>query len=122
MNKPDLGQFSMSLNVKDIEVSVTFYSALGFDVIDGGHINEGFKDTLSAKWRILQNEDSIIGLFQGMFSKNVMTFNPEDVREVQKRLKENGIELIKEVDEDGSGPESIMFQDPDGNQILLDQH
>lgn len=122
MEKPDLGQFSMSLNVKDVDVSVNFYDALGFKVVDGGHMNESFADTDSAKWRILQNEDTIIGLFQGMFSKNVMTFNPTDVRSVQKNLKANGVQLIKEVDEEGSGPESVMFQDPDGNQILLDQH
>lgn len=118
----DLGQFSQSLNVKNLNISLAFYLTLGFKVIDGGHTNQSFKDTESTKWRVLKSGETVIGLFQGMFPKNVMTFNPKDVRNIQQRLKAMGVTLIKEANENTTGPESIVFLDPDGNQILMDQH
>lgn len=120
----ELGNFSVSLNVKDIKASKEFYTKLGFEVIDGVE-EEG--------WLILKNGDTNIGLFQGMFPKNILTFNPGwdsignetddfvDVRDIEKKLKENGITLIKETESD-SGPDSITLEDPDGNPILIDQH
>jgi len=120
-----LGNFSVSLTVKDIAKSREFYEKLGFRKIMG---DEG------AKWMILQNSTSTIGLFQGMFTKNTMTFNPgwdrsgnalpdfDDVREIQKKLKANGLALAPEVDESSTGPGSLMLMDPDGNPILIDQH
>lgn len=122
MNNLELGQFSISLTVKNIEESLAFYEVLGFKVIDGGHTNDGFPDSEASKWRILQSPSAVIGLFQGMFPANIMTFNPKDVRGIQKHLKANGIALQSEADETKEGPASIMFQDPDGNQILIDQH
>ena len=121
MEKVELGQFSVSLSVKDMEVSLSFYDTLGFQVIDGGHMNQGFPDGDNTKWRILKTGDAVIGLFQGMFEENIMTFNPKDVRAIQDHLKSNGIGLIKETEND-EGPDSIMLIDPDGNQILMDQH
>jgi len=85
-------------------------------------MNEGFPDSEETKWRILRSGDAVIGLFQGMFPDTIMTFNTQNVREIQKHLKSQGIELIKEADESTEGPESIIFNDPDGNQIMLDQH
>lgn len=120
-----LGAFSVSLNVKDINVSKTFYENLGFQVF-GGNITQN--------WLIMKNEDCIIGLFQGMFEKNILTFNPgwdqsagnlesfTDIRELQKQLKEKGIKLQSEADESTEGPAHITLEDPDGNQILIDQH
>lgn len=120
-----LGILSISLNVKDIKASKNFYENLGFTVF-GGDINQN--------WLIMKNEKSVIGLFQGMFEKNMLTFNPgwdenahkleafEDVREIQRRLKANGVALDAEADEDTSGPAHIMLTDPDGNPILIDQH
>ena len=120
-----LGAFSVSLNVKDIQVSKSFYEKLGFQVF-GGDITQN--------WLILKNGVSIIGLFQGMFDRNILTFNPgwdqdaaeldsfTDVRELQKQLKEKGIKLESEADEGSSGPASFMVIDPDGNPVLLDQH
>ena len=120
-----LGNFSVSLAVKDIAVSRTFYEKLGF-IVTGGDQDQG--------WLILQNENTIIGLFQGMFDANILTFNPgwdnkgaklaeyTDVRELQKKLKEKGITPINEADESSTGPASFMIEDPDGNQILVDQH
>ena len=122
MKKIELGQFSVSLSVKNIETSLSFYKTFGFEVIDGGHLNLLFPDTENEKWRILKSENSVIGLFQGMFEKNILTFNPSDVRAIQKHLKSNGLKLVKEADENTEGPESIMLEDPDGNQILIDQH
>lgn len=121
----DLGAFSISLSVKDIVVSKAFYQKLGFHVI-GGDINQN--------WLILKNNGHIIGLFQGMLEKNMLTFNPgwdqngtrlgsfTDVRELQRKLKSEGIELSKEADESGIGPDSFIVIDPDGNPILVDQH
>lgn len=120
-----LGAFSISLNVKDIQSSKEFYEKLGFQVL-GGDINQN--------WQIMKNEHCLIGLFQGMFEQNILTFNPgwdengenvdpfTDVREIQKRLKEEGIRIIREADENTEGPDFITFEDPDGNLILIDQH
>lgn len=120
-----LGNFSVSLAVKDISASRVFYEKLGFRVIMGDQ---------AKNWLILQNENSTIGLFQGMFSKNLMTFNPgwdrnggtlpdfDDVRDIQRMLKSQGLTLMTEADEATSGPASLMLTDPDGNQILVDQH
>lgn len=120
-----LGNFSVSLAVKDIAASREFYEKLGFRVILGEQ---------AKKWLILQNETCTIGLFQGVFERNVLTFNPgwdragntlpdfDDVRDIQKALRAAGIELISEADEASSGPASLVVADPDGNPILLDQH
>ena len=121
----NLGNFSVSLAVKDIEASRAFYEALGFKTFMG--------DTAQG-WLILKNGDHVIGLFQGMFEKNMLTFNPgwdgnatplaefTDVRELQRQLKAQGITLATEADETTSGPASFMVVDPDGNPILVDQH
>ncbi len=121
----DLGSFSISLSVNDIEASREFYGKLGFEPI-GGNADEN--------WLILRNGDHVIGLFQGMFDKNMLTFNPgwdqrgnekdpfTDVRAIQKALKKRGIAVINEADEAGEGPASLMVVDPDGNPILIDQH
>lgn len=121
----NLGAFSVSLAVKDIEKSRDFYQKLGFKSLHGDS---------SQGWLILRNGDHIIGLFQGMFDKNILTFNPgwnqdattldsfTDVRELQKRLKTAGIAFSSEADESGSGPASFTVEDPDGNPILVDQH
>ena len=120
-----LGNFSVSLSVKDLQVSKTFYAALGFVPI-GGDDQQG--------WTILRNGDCTIGLFQGMFEKNTLTFNPgwnvdgelldefTDVRDLQRQLKSQGMTLSSEADENSTGPASFMIIDPDGNPILLDQH
>jgi lactoylglutathione lyase len=120
-----LGAFSVSLNVKDIHRSKEFYENLGFKAL-GGDINQN--------WLILKNEDCVIGLFQGMFEKNILTFNPgwngnaenledfTDVRELQKQLKEKGVKIISEADESTEGPAHFTLEDPDGNPILIDQH
>ncbi|MBZ5750392.1 VOC family protein [Metabacillus rhizolycopersici] len=120
-----LGAFSVSLNVKDINESKSFYENLGFQVL-GGEINQN--------WLIMKNENCIIGLFQGMFEKNILTFNPgwnenaenlesfTDIRELQKQLKVKGMNILTEADESGEGPAHFTIEDPDGNQILVDQH
>ena len=120
-----LGAFSVSLAVKDIAVSREFYEHLGFSVFGGDQ---------SQNWLIMKNGDHIIGLFQGMFDKNILTFNPgwnqsaesiesfTDVRDIQKKLKAAGIKLETEADETTSGPASCVITDPDGNSILIDQH
>ena len=121
----NLGAFSVSLNVKDIHVSKSFYENIGFQVF-GGDITQN--------WLIMKNENCTIGLFQGMFEKNILTFNPgwsqnaenldsfTDIREIQKQLKAKGLKLLTEVDETNEGPAHLTIEDPDGNQILLDQH
>ena len=121
----DLGAFSISLAVKDINASKQFYEKLGFEVFGGD---------ISQNWLILKNGDYVIGLFQGMFEKNILTFNPgwdssaqelasyTDVRQLQRQLKQQGLELVSEVDERSSGPASFMLVDPDGNPVLFDQH
>lgn len=121
----DLGAFSISLAVKDIEASKAFYEKLGFAEFGGD---------ISQNWLIMKNGDHVIGLFQGMFEQNIMTFNPgwnqnaeslssfTDVRDLQKKLKAQGVEIATEADENSSGPASIILMDPDGNPILIDQH
>ena len=120
----NLGQFSVSLAVKDISASLEFYQKFGFEVIDGGHahMDDAFADTDTHKWRILKNDSAAIGLFQGMFEGNILTFNPEDLRPIQKSLKSDGVEFVSEADMDTTGPCSAVLTDPDGNTILLDQH
>jgi lactoylglutathione lyase len=121
----ELGAFSVSLAVKDIEASKLFYEMLGFKVFAGDQ---------SQNWLIVKNADYAIGLFQGLFDKNILTFNPgwssdaqrltefTDVRELQRQLKDRGVDLIVEADESSTGPASFMVVDPDGNTILVDQH
>ncbi len=120
-----LGAFSISLNVKDINTSKAFYENLGF-IVFGGNIEQ--------RWLIMKNGNAIIGLFQGMFEKNILTFNPgwdenaqniadfDDVRTIQKQLKSKGIVLQSEANETTTGPDSLIITDPDGNTILIDQH
>ena len=120
-----LGAFSISLTVKNLETSKAFYEKLGFEVFGGD---------AKMNYLIMKNGNSLIGLFQGMFDKNIITFNPgwdenatalenfEDVRDIQKTLKQNNVELISEADENSTGPASITLIDPDGNPILIDQH
>ena len=120
-----LGVFSVSLNVKDIQTSKSFYENLGFQVFGGD---------VSQNWLIMKNSSCTIGLFQGMFEKNILTFNPgwdenatkldsfTDVRELQRQLKAKGIKIEPEADEKTSGPASFVVVDPDGNPILVDQH
>lgn len=121
----NLGNFSVSLSVKDIEASRAFYEKLGFTVF-GGDASQG--------WLILQNDACVLGLFQGMFEKNMLTFNPgwdsnaqkldsfTDIRELQRQLKAQGVTLQSEADENTEGPASFLVLDPDGNPILIDQH
>lgn len=121
----DLGTFSISLAVKDLNKSQDFYEKLGFKEFGGD---------LSQNWVVLKNGSHVIGLFQGMFEKNIITFNPgwdsnahkldgfTDIRELQRLLKKQGIELISEADESTTGPASFTLKDPDGNPILVDQH
>ena len=121
----DLGAFSVSLAVKDIQASKEFYEKFGFRVVGGDQ---------SQNWLILRNAGHTIGLFQGMFEGNILTFNPgwnaeaqplpsfTDVRDVQRRLKEKGVQLVSEADETTTGPASFIAVDPDGNTILVDQH
>lgn len=120
-----LGAFSISLAVKDIKVSKQFYEHLGFTVF-GGEITNN--------WLIMKNGNAIVGLFQGMFEENILTFNPgwdenarkldafDDVRDIQRYLKKAEVPLMKEADESSSGPAHMMVKDPDGNIILIDQH
>ena len=120
-----LGAFSISLAVKDIAMSRAFYEKLGFTV-SGGNQDQ--------RWLIMKNETTILGLFQGMFEKNLLTFNPgwssdakplpefDDVRTIQRQLKGQGLTLEIEADEATTGPASFMIMDPDGNPILVDQH
>lgn len=120
-----LGAFSVSLSVKDIHISKAFYENLGFEVFAG---------ELEKNYLIMKNESTIIGLFQGMFEKNILTFNPgwdananklnnfDDVRDIQQHLKSKGITPIKEADASTSGPANMVVVDPDGNTILMDQH
>jgi len=121
----NLGAFSVSLAVKDLEASKAFYGKLGF---------EPFAGDPEQGWLMLRNGESVIGLFQGMFPSNILTFNPgwnqsahaldsfTDIREIQRQLKLAGLELDAEADESTTGPASLTLTDPDGNQILIDQH
>lgn len=120
-----LGAFSISLNVKDLKVSKEFYEKLGFTILGG---------TMENNYLIMKNGNALVGLFQGMFEGNILTFNPgwdenakniskfDDVRVIQKQLKENNIKLTVEADEKTVGPGFIMLNDPDGNVIYIDQH
>jgi catechol 2,3-dioxygenase-like lactoylglutathione lyase family enzyme len=120
-----LGALSISLSVKDLKTSKTFYETLGF---------KAFAGDVNKNYFIMKNGNALIGLFQGMFENNIITFNPgwdesanklesfDDVRTIQKHLKENNIALDREADETTSGPASIVFLDPDGNVVLIDQH
>jgi lactoylglutathione lyase len=109
----ELGIFSVSLNVKDIKASREFYEKLGFTKLGGDE---------AQNWLILQNGSTQIGLFQGMFPQNTLTFNPTDVRSIQKALVGHGIELMAKADETTEGPAHVALLDPDGNPILFDQH
>ncbi len=121
----ELGAFSISLAVKDLEASKEFYEKLGFGIFGGD---------AAQNWLIMKNGDHVIGLFQGMFEKNSLTFNPgwdanaseldsfTDIRDLQRQLKAQGVELISEADESTTGPASFIAEDPDGNPILVDQH
>jgi lactoylglutathione lyase len=125
MSSMQLGNFSVSLAVKNIEASRQFYEKLGFSAAMGD---------ASHGWLILKNGDVVIGLFQGMFEKNILTFNPgwdqnaqqlpafTDVRELQRELKARGVQFATEADETTSGPASFIALDPDGNPVLVDQH
>lgn len=120
-----LGAFSVSLNVKDINASKEFYEKLGFSVFAGN---------LGKNYLIMKNGNALIGLFQGMFEHNILTFNPgwdenanalpefDDVRKIQKELKKKNIDIIQPANEDTTGPASFMVVDPDGNPVLFDQH
>ena len=120
-----LGAFSISLSVKDLDLSKSFYEKLGFTVFAG---------EMSQNYLIMKNESVLIGLFQGMFENNILTFNPgwdqdakevnpfTDVRELQAKIKDAGIMPVSEADASGSGPASFILTDPDGNAILFDQH
>lgn len=108
----NLGRFSVSLTVKNIETSRAFYEKLGFEAVDGN---------VAEKWLILKNGDAIIGLFEGMFEQNLLTFNPSDVKSIETALKEKGIEPIQGSEDSMEGYVHITLADPDGNQILLDQ-
>ena len=121
----ELGAFSVSLAVKDIHASRAFYERMGFSAVMGNPAQH---------WLIMRNGAHVIGLFQGMFEKNVLTFNPgwdqnaqplasfTDVREIQRSLKAQGVPFVQEADESGTGPASFVVVDPDGNAILVDQH
>ncbi len=117
----DLGTFSISLAVRNLERSLEFYAKLGFEVIDGGHRSKDFPDSSEKRWRVLQNGSAKIGLFEGMFPRNILTFHPPDVLAIQRTLKQNGVSLMSEADENAPGPASLMFEDPDGNTFLFDQ-
>jgi lactoylglutathione lyase len=120
-----LGAFSVSLTVRDIHASLAFYEKLGFSK----HVGD-----ISQNWIVLKNGDAVVGLFQGMFEKNALTFNPgwnqdaqglgdfTDVREIQKQLREQGMEFMAEADESTTGPASFVVVDPDGNPVIVDQH
>lgn len=120
-----LGAFSISLAVKDIAASRAFYEKLGFNIFGGDQ---------AQRWLIMKNGDTLIGLFEGMFENNLLTFNPgwdsnaqllpefDDVRAIQRHLQSQGIALTTAADESGSGPAHLTLVDPDGNQILIDQH
>ena len=121
----ELGTFSVSLAVKDLAASRSFYEKFGF---------KSFAGDAAQNWLILKNGDHVIGLFQGMFDKNILTFNPgwdsnaqklatfTDVRELQRQLKAQGVQFVNEADESTTGPASFIAVDPDGNPILVDQH
>lgn len=120
-----LGAFSISLNVKDLKTSKDFYENLGFNILGG---------SMDQNYLIIKNENALIGLFQGMFEGNILTFNPgwdenanntdefDDIRKIQEQLKKGNIALLSEVDKGTEGPANMMLTDPDGNIIMIDQH
>lgn len=124
-NSMKLGAFSISLSVKDLKASREFYEKLGFSAFGG---------SMDQNYLIMKNGNALVGLFQGMFQGNILTFNPgwdenagnvedfDDIRDIQKKLKESGLVLTSEADENSKGPASLILTDPDGNVILLDQH
>jgi len=124
-NNMKLGAFSISLSVKDLKASKQFYENLGFTAFGG---------SMEQNYLIMKNENALIGLFQGMFQGNILTFNPgwdenakniekfDDVREIQRQLKSKGVQVTTEADEETTGPASLILSDPDGNVILIDQH
>jgi len=124
-NNMKLGAISISLSVKDLKVSKEFYEKLGFKVFSG---------SMEKNYLIMKNEESLVGLFQGMFEGNILTFNPgwdqngqnldnfDDVRDIQEELKNKAVSLLSEADKNSTGPANIMLKDPDGNVILIDQH
>jgi len=124
-NNMKLGAFSISLSVKDLKTSKEFYEKLGFNAFAG---------SMEQNYLIMKNDNALIGLFQGMFQGNILTFNPgwdenannlenfDDIRKIQKQLQNSGLTLTSEADEKSEGPASLMLTDPDGNVILLDQH
>jgi predicted lactoylglutathione lyase len=124
-NNMKLGAFSISLSVKDLKTSKEFYEKLGFSAFAG---------SMEQNYLIMKNDNALIGLFQGMFEGNILTFNPgwdenassvdhfEDIRKIQKQLKTSGLKLLSEADDKSEGPASLMLTDPDGNVILIDQH
>jgi predicted enzyme related to lactoylglutathione lyase len=121
----ELGAFSISLSVKNLQASKAFYENLGFTAFAG---------KMEMNYLIMKNGNALIGLFQGMFANNILTFNPgwdenatllesfDDIREIQKQLKSKGVQLNSEADESTTGPASLMLTDPDGNIVLIDQH
>jgi len=116
---PTLGSFSVSLAVKDLPASREFYRTLGFQVVPGQDFEGMPYDEV---WVILERDGTKLGLFQGMFDTNTLTFNPPDVRALQAHLKAAGLEFTLEADPGGTGPGTAMLMDPDGNPVLLDQH
>lgn len=120
-----LGAFSVSLSVKDLAASKTFYEKLGFAPMGG---------SMEQNYLIMKNESTLIGLFQGMFEGSVLTFNPgwdenaqpleqfDDIRTIQRELRASNLTLLSQADENSNGPASLMLTDPDGNVILIDQH
>ena len=121
----ELGAFSISLNVKDIQVSQTFYGKLGFEAVSGD---------AAQGWLIVRNNACTIGLFKGMIEENTLTFNPgwdqqanpiqsfQDIKDIQKQLRTEGVEFVSKADEQSNGPASFVVIDPDGNPVLVDQH
>ena len=117
----DLGKFSISLTVKDINKSLNFYKKLGFEVIDGGHMNRAYPDSENEKWRILSNSSVVIGLMQGVFERNMLTFHPPDVLALHDMLRKTGMKFKQEAGGTDEGPVYFMLEDPDGNPLLFDQ-
>ncbi|MDJ0655627.1 MAG: VOC family protein [Xanthomonadales bacterium] len=113
----ELGEFSVSLTVKDMEASLAFYRRLGFEVVDGGHLSREFPDSDEHQWRIVSNDSTRIGLFQGMFPHNMLTFHPADIEAVRRDLAASGALKSHEAQSHRS---TIMLEDPDGNLVMMD--
>ena len=112
-----LGEFSVSLTVKDMQASLAFYQRLGFQVVDGGHVSQEFPDSDEHQWRIVSNDSTRIGLFQGMFPRNMLTFHPGDIETLRQELATSGALKSHEAE---SRRSTIMLEDPDGNLVMLD--